>query len=399
MKLRILFPVDMSTTYPRNPYLSQLMQALLDDPGVGLVAHGPIHLLHGTCDWDVVHIQWPEALLGWKDERRVGVEEIDAALDRLARRALIVHTVHNNDAKQDLGEVGIRLFASVFRHTDVFLHLGKRSREWFCREHAKAPWATRARHVVIPHGNYDFYKDFKEPEKGIPVSSKRKRLLVFGELRTVEEEALAREAFVLADVPRSQLVFAGPLSRSGFPASVRAGLEKADTVVRLHKRIQDRSVAPLFESCRAVFIPRAGRLNSGVVPLAFTFGLPVVAPDEGVIGEMSGRFGGMVYTPGDRVSAAAAIRKALSISPQRRARLRRRILDYSARVLAWPRIAAQHRKLYLKNIRSTRRLPLLKRLTAWLLSWRTGERRQKEEKPHKWRTHPKPSRRGSTEKP
>ena len=107
----------------------------------------------------------------------------------------------------------------------------------------------------------------------------------------------------------------------------------------------------------------------------------------------------MVYTPGDRVTAAAAIRKALSISPRRRARLRRRILDYSASVLAWPRIAAQHRQLYLKNIRRTRRLPLLKRLTAWLLSWRTSERRQKEEKPQKWRTHPKPSRRGSTEKP
>ncbi|HVK91314.1 MAG TPA: hypothetical protein VM468_07930 [Mycoplana sp.] len=374
MKLRILFPVDMSTTYPRNPYLSQLMQSLLDDPGVELVVHGPVHLLHGSYDWDVVHIQWPEALLGWKDERDVGVDDIDAALARLARRALIVHTVHNNNAKEELGEVGARLFESVFRHTDVFIHLGKRSRNWFCREYAAAPWSTNARHVVIPHGNYDVYRRFKGPEKSLDSSSKQKRLLVFGELRTTEEEALAREAFVLAGVPRSRLVFAGPLSRNGFPAAIRAGLQNpGGKVTRLHKRIEDRFVAPMFESCRAVFIPRAGRLNSGVVPLAFTFGLPVVAPDEGVIGEMSRKFGKMVYTPGDRESAAAAIRKALSISPERRRRLRKRILDYSSSVLAWPRIAARHRKLYLTNIRRKRRLPLLKRLKAWLIARRTAE--------------------------
>lgn len=367
MKLRILLPADMSTMYPRNPYVLQLMQALLQDPMVELVAHGPIHLFNGNCDWDVVHIQWPDALIGWKDEREISLEDIDLALSRLAARALIVHTVHNHVPDEDSGELGGQLYATVFRHTDVFVHLGKRSRDTFRQAHSGDDWAGRAVHVVIPHGNYDFYKTFKPPETGLPPAllTKDKRLLVFGALRSVDEEALAREAFAKANVTTSRLVFAGALSAQAFPAEVRKSLPKPDkSVIRLHRRIPDNLIAPLFKSCRAVFIPRSGRLNSGVVPLAFTFGVPVVAPDEGVIGEMSRKFGGMVYTPGDCSTAAAAIRKALSLQQDARERLRERILNYSATVLAWPRIAAKHRELYIANIARKKGLPLHKRLKA-----------------------------------
>lgn len=367
MKIRILLPADMSTTYPRNPYLQQLMQALLHDDHVELAVHGPIHLFHGDHDWDVVHIQWPEALIGWKDELDVTVEDIDKALARLGRRALIVHTVHNSEPKEELGDVGVQLYRTVFHHTDVFVHLGKRSRDMFLKQHAQAEWAARARHVVIPHGNYDFYKSFKPPDKPIGPSfvTNEKRLLVFGELRSRMEEELARQAFVTAAVPKSRLVFAGALAQDAFPADVRAQLHNdGQKITRLHKRIPDRLVAPLFESCRAVFIPRSGRLNSGVVALAFTFGIPVIAPDEAVIGEMSRKFGQMVYAPGDATAAAAAIRKALSLSRTARMRLRDRILEYSATMLAWPRIARKHRQLYLANIARKKKLPLSKRLRA-----------------------------------
>ena len=64
--MNILFPLDVATMEPGNPYVLQLIEALIHRPEVTNVGFGSAALYWPKPRWNVIHVQWPEALLGWK---------------------------------------------------------------------------------------------------------------------------------------------------------------------------------------------------------------------------------------------------------------------------------------------------------------------------------------------
>ena len=127
----VLFPLDVPTFSPGNPYVFHLMESLIHQPEISNVGSGWAALYWPKPTWDVVHIQWPEALVGWKVPKPTQIETLQSALQRARRSACIVVTVHNYNVQDRMGAVGQQLYETVYRNADAFVHLGRSSLEWF----------------------------------------------------------------------------------------------------------------------------------------------------------------------------------------------------------------------------------------------------------------------------
>ena len=277
--------------------------------------------------------------MGWKLPNPTQIETLQSALQRARRHACIVVTVHNYNAKDWMGAVGHRLYQTVYRNADAFIHLGRRSLEWFIATNKSF---TAAIHEVIEHGDYRYYDRLTPDHALVPRTlTSTKNFLVFGTIRRKEEILLAQNAFDAAQLPSAKLIFAGKLGPDARVDNASAN----PNIIRHHKRVPNSQVKPLFKASKFVFV-RSGRLNSGVIPLAFTFDHPVIAPQEGVIGEMVEAVGNISFLPGNQSSAMEALRKAYFLSDQVYQAMCHRVRSYREKNMDWPDLARKHVALY-----------------------------------------------------
>jgi len=101
--------------------------------------------------------------------------------------------------------------------------------------------------------------------------------------------------------------------------------------------VPDDRVQVYLKAADALLIPRSGVLNSGNVALGFTFGLPVVGPHEGVVGEVLRATGNPTFDATSAWSFSKAISAALA-SPG----LGEANLAYAREHMQWPTIAKAH---------------------------------------------------------
>ncbi len=348
--MKIFFPIDINTVRPGNPYFLDLMRELNKDSRVELISQGA-GLFSTKPGWDIIHIQFPEALTGWKTPTDEQLERIGANLDKAkASGSAIVCTIHNYEPKADMGENGHRLFTTVFERTDGFIHLGQKSVDDFIAKYKGKAWANRHRQHVIYHSDYDYYRELERVHAIADEISSLPRpiFLVFGALRTADEEKLAREAFQKAKLASGTLVFAGQFHSSAISAKDKRALiaQKSSNIKRYHKKIEDEEVLPIFEAVDFVFLPRAGRLNSGVQALAYTFEKPLIAPDEGVIGELMNLADGFRYQKGSAAAASRAIRRAAKASAENLEARRKKVRAFRDTHMLRSAVAARHLEVY-----------------------------------------------------
>lgn len=320
------------------------MEALAET-GAADIFYGVAPLYWRAVHYDVVHFQWPETAFAWHVPTETEFAAFRAILSqRKGKGTRIVTTVHNAEAHETFGPMGGRVMRAVYDATDSFVHMTEFSRTLLVAER------PHQNHVVIPHGDYSYYRKLPQDDTALRKARGKSRdrlLLVFGALRTVAEEELAREAFYAAAPENTSLVFAGAPLAATLPEGVPQQWKKRRDpgIVRLHTRVPDVQVRSLVEASRFLFLPRTGRLNSGVIALAFTFGRPVIAPDDAVTADIS-YLGLPLYKAGDVASAASAIDAAFSMSAGEYRALRDRIVGYRDRVMDWSAIARAHLAVY-----------------------------------------------------
>jgi hypothetical protein len=341
-RVQILYPINLKSAHTFNPYTLQLLQSVQAEAHGIEVASGLSSFLRRK-RYDVVHIQWPESLFGWKDHGRRGIERVRLYLQWHRLSSRIVTTVHNYSPQNHLAS-GEEMYEIVYSATDDFVHLGNSSRDAFLEANGDKPWAKMAAHHVIPHGEYAYYRDLPRDETLADSVRKQKKgpsFLVFGALRDLNEEALARQAFLEANIPDATLIFAGALA-----PGMEIDVEPHASIQRFHSRIDPNQIIPLLEVSDAIFIPRRGRLNSGVVSLALTFGVPVIGPKEGVIDEQLSEIGGFLYEPGSVHAAAESMRAVAALAEPELEAVKQRIDEFRRKHMLWPDVAKQHLAIY-----------------------------------------------------
>jgi len=162
---------------------------------------------------------------------------------------------------------------------------------------------------IIPHGEFSFYNVFKSnKELLIKKDALSKRILFFGTIRENKglEYLIKAEPIISSVVSNYKICIAGK-----FPENLQFYknlIKNPDKFEILDEYIAIDQVAHLFEKSQIVVLPYITATQSGVLPLAFAFGKPVIATNTGSISEvLEDKKTGFLVPPKDERSLASAI--------------------------------------------------------------------------------------------
>jgi D-inositol-3-phosphate glycosyltransferase len=230
----------------------------------------------------------------------------------------IVLTAHNvNKDKRDSNDSPFRhlTLKIQYRLVDhIFVHTAKMKTE-LCEEFGVPLQAV----TVIPFGINNAVRDTglapAEARRRLSIGAAERTLLFFGRIAPYKglEDLLSAFQTLLARNPNYRLIIAGEpkkgheqywntLQRTMDGSAIR------DRIVRRSEFIPAEQIEVYFKAADAVVLPYKNISQSGVLFLAYRFGIPVIAADVGSFREdiIEGRTG-FLYRPGDIADLARHI--------------------------------------------------------------------------------------------
>lgn len=286
---------------------------------------------------DVLHVHCTNAVAVW----------LLTALKSVGRP--IVWTAHDLTPHEPMpGER--RVQQAIYRLADHIIVHGDGDRERLEREFG----IPRDHISVIPHGEYTFF------DAGVPPSREEARrwlgveldacvALFFGFIREYKGLDVLLDAWASLDPsarPR-RLVVAGDPARlePGRAAELEARARALGAVTHF-RYVPFEDVARYFAAADVLVLPYRKISQSGVLLLAMSMGVPVVATRVGAFPEViTDDESGILVPPGDAKSLAAALDRALR-DPALRDRLASRAEAIVRETYSWTAIAARTESLF-----------------------------------------------------
>lgn len=257
-----------------------------------------------TFDPDVVVFQW------WQPFFSLAYGNVAGQLKSLSSRPVsILYLCHNVRAHERFSiplasTLQDRLIRFAFRHVDAFLvHAGE-------LDQVVRQFREDARVGHIFHPLYEFFA--RPPGASPRVKGDRKRILFFGKIRPYKGLEVLIEALPLLDEKLDlELVVAGEFYID--PRPLKEHVRASGTGVKvtwIDHYIENERVSELFESTDLVVLPYRSATQSGVVPVAYQFDVPVIASNVGGLSEVieEGRTG-YLFPAGDSAALAERINR------------------------------------------------------------------------------------------
>jgi glycosyltransferase involved in cell wall biosynthesis len=261
-------------------------------------------------------------------------------------RLPLVATVH--DVTRHTGERGVwaippALYRWQWRWADQVIVHADDARKQLLNGYGHAP-APESIHV-IPIGAYGFYRAVAQED----LAEEPNTVLFFGRIWGYKglQTLIEAEPLISEEVPDVRIIIAG----QGEPIEKYTRAMVNPLHFELHNyRIPDRDVASYFQRASVVALPYIEASQSGVVPIAYTFGKPVVATPVGGLPDVviDGRTGVLV-PPGNSRRLADAIITLLKDAQLRR-QMGRQAQQFAETELSWGRIAARTMEVYRKAV-------------------------------------------------
>ncbi|MGB9825328.1 MAG: glycosyltransferase family 4 protein [Desulfofundulus sp.] len=190
---------------------------------------------------------------------------------------------------------------------------------------------------VIPHGEFSFYRRMN-PQRGPRHTSERPQtILFFGRISPYKGIDVLLDAYrdIQARVPGVCLKIVG----SGDLRLYRDQLRQLPGVTVVNRWVADDEVSCFFTEADLVVLPYVDASQSGVIPIAYSFGVPVVATRVGGLPEqVDDGVTGRLVRPRDSNELAAACVELLQDSVLRE-RMGRAALEKAAAEWSWRNIA------------------------------------------------------------
>lgn len=306
--------------------------------------------------WYTVFAEPPIFHILWNNK----VEIIDRTLlllyYRLFRKRL-VFTVHNvNAAKRDkndgfLNRLTLRIQYGLADH--LFVHTEKMKQE------LQVEFAVNASKVsVIPFGINSTVPNTAltsaEARQHLEMASFHKTILFFGNIAPYKGlEYLVEAMVILADaLPDCRLVIAGrPKGSEAYWRALAEHVVSLGLQERIVQRIEyvpDAETEVYFKAADVLVLPYTHVFQSGVLFLAYNFGLPVIATDVGSLKEeiVEGQTG-LVCKPRDPGDLAGAIQAYFSSEMYRQLpSTRREIRSFAQDRYSWTNVAKIAKTVY-----------------------------------------------------
>jgi len=188
----------------------------------------------------------------------------------------------------------------------------------------------------IPHGVLDYYQRISQPHPPIPETPAETTLLFFGRITAYKGVDVLLEAFREVSIRyKARLIIAG----AGDIRPYRQLIQEIPGVELINRWINESEVDGLFRRAQIVVLPYISASQSGVLAIAASYALPVIATRTGGIPEQitSGETG-MLVDPGSIEQLAGAIELLLD-QPQTAAALGENLAREHAAKRSWSSIA------------------------------------------------------------
>ncbi len=289
-----------------------------------------IRLQKHIASWgaDVIHIQdtvdWRVILL--------------AVLNRHRQVVVTIHDIEAHPGDDDYRRPYALLFRLLLRSAKKIIVHGEGLRDQLMRR-----FPTLAGHAdvaALPNGAFSLYRAWDDPS----VPEEPFTVLFFGRIVLYKglEDLIAAQPLVTAAVPQARFVIAG-----GGPFEKYQSQIRDPAAFEIHNRFIPNSEIPrLIRRAAVVVLPYREASQSGVIPLAYEFGKPVVATRVGSLPEVVDDGGsGLLVDPGSPAQVAEAITRILK-DPELRARLAAGAKRLGETRLSWKSIARETAKLY-----------------------------------------------------
>jgi len=357
-QVKIYIATDVNGLYPGNPFTINLILSLENS---GLIIDCGLFRLSATAKpWIIVNFQWPEEIFGWSEPSFDQLAWLESRLIEISKTSKIVATIHNSAPHYRDTEGFSALYRLVYKYTDAFVHLGQASVDILSLRYPEE--SVNKIHRIIPHGNYNAFgrslpRAVARSQLNLPCNGQL--VLVVGALRNLEEYALVADSLPLWSSAESGLLLAATF---GFKPALRPRtlhkrfwyegwmrlqmhtLRRIKNVFIKRGPIPHDQMSALVCAADVVLIPRLRVLNSGNVPLGFTYGKVVVGPDVGVVGQLLRDTGNPVFKPEDGAKGVAeAVKVGLKLAAAGHGQSNERIAQTD---WDWDNVASQYRMLY-----------------------------------------------------
>lgn len=268
----------------------------------------------------------------------------------------IVFTAHNvNAAERDskdslLNRVTLRIQYGLADH--ILVHTEKMRRQ-LIEEFGVAKRTV----TVIPFGinNSVPSTDLNRAEarRRLGIGQCERTILFFGNIRPYKGLEYLVDAFNQLDAENYRLIIAGEAKKGTetYVRDIQRAIHQAGTGSRIIQKLEyisDEETELYFKAADVSVLPYTLVFQSGVLLLAYSFGLPVIATDVGSLAEdiIPGTTG-LLCRPRDACDLARAIREYFDSDLYRTLDHRRReIQDHALERYSWDRVGKITRKVY-----------------------------------------------------
>lgn len=310
MKILLVYPDNIVDD---NPYIRTLKKSL-NENGVE-VDWGYRKFWDESKQYDIIHIQWPEAFFGGRFPTDIESLLLKKRFKEIKQCSKIVYTRHNIEphfkdylSPEENENSEIReLYAIIQKEADAIIHLGEFSLNEFLINQPNC----KSKNVVIPHQIYpdEYILDIKsnEAKNKLKIPLNKFVILTFGAYRNDEERALILAAFKRLNIKNKFLLAPNIFKKKKI--SLRNPLKwlknsltpfqlKLNQIqVSEENFISDELLPYYFCAADIVVIQRKSILNSGNLPLGFLFKKVVVGPNVGNINELLIATGNPTFNP------------------------------------------------------------------------------------------------------
>jgi len=209
---------------------------------------------------------------------------------------------------------------------------------------------------VVPLGpNIAITRWKSEATQHTKQASGPKRILFFGSDRPNKglEYLLRAEPYIRRSLSNYKIIVAGKCCRL---SDYRSLVQNSSNIILINEFISSRAAAKIFAESTVVVVPYVSGTQSGIIPLAYAFGKPVIATNVGAMREvvLDGQTGVLVE-PRSEKALADAIASLLS-NEDKLAQMGRMAHEFSER-LSWEAIGIETLEVYRAAATSGSRRP------------------------------------------
>ncbi|MBG6062958.1 chorismate mutase [Flavobacterium sp. CG_9.1] len=278
--------------------------------------------------YNFVHIHWPEAIFDWKEPSEEELNILERIINKWKRKSILIYTKHDYLPNKGTTINFTKLFDLIERSTDVFIHLGKYSKNLYEEKY------PTARHEIIYHPLYSMsycILDKKFARKELQIEQEKFVIIVPGNIRNYAERDMMLKAFKSLDITNKVLVCINMHAELRYDFPGRTMLKRIIDIKNImisHFKKNHGKPHFLFtygfqshkdlelkmSAADLVFIPRIESLNSGMFFLGLTFNKIVVGPAVGNIKEQLKGMGLPIFNPKQNLSVSNALKKGVQLS-------------------------------------------------------------------------------------